>query len=139
MRPPKKKNAVTRRLGALVILLQGTDTPSTAEWNECIQIVSKTDDLNATKVLVITDGGGPDLAQRQKLEGVLRGTTVCSAVVSDSVKVRFIVATVALFSSKISTFTKREIEKAYEFLGLTRDEIELAKTAVVEMRQELEL
>lgn len=138
MKPPKKRNAVTRRIGALVILLQGTDTPSAAEWNECIQLVANTTDLNATKVLVVTDGGGPDLLQRQKLEGVLRGTTVCSAVVSDSVKVRFVVATVALFSTKISTFTKSEIGKAYQFLGLTREEIELAKKAVVEMRQELE-
>jgi hypothetical protein len=139
MTPPKKRNAVTRRVGSLVILLQGTDTPTTAEWNECIKLVAATTDLNSTKVLVITHGGGPNLAQRQTLEGVLRGTTVCSAVVSDSMKVRFIVATVALFSSKISTFTMSEIEKAYRFLGLMPDQVQLAKRAVAEMRQELEL
>ncbi|MEI9942051.1 MAG: hypothetical protein WDO69_32965 [Pseudomonadota bacterium] len=138
MKSPKKKNAVTRRMGSLVILLQGTDTPTAPEWTECIKLVGATTDLNSTKVLVITDGGGPNLTQRQQLEGVLRGTTVCSAVVSDSVKVRFIVATVALFSSKISTFTKSEIEKAYQFLGLMPDEVQLAKKAVVEMRQELQ-
>jgi hypothetical protein len=102
-------------------------------------LLSATTDLNATKVLVITDGGGPDLAQRESLAGVVRGRSVCSAVVSDSIKVRFIVATVALFSSKISTFTRSEIEKAYRFLGLTQEEIAVAKKAVVEMRQELEL
>jgi hypothetical protein len=139
MKSPKKKNAVTRRIGSLVVLLQGTETPTAAEWSECIKLLSATTDLNATKVLVITDGGGPDLAQRESLAGVVRGRSVCSAVVSDSIKVRFIVATVALFSSKISTFTRSEIEKAYRFLGLTQEEIAVAKKAVVEMRQELEL
>jgi hypothetical protein len=138
MKSPKKRNAVTRRIGSLVILLQGTDTPTTAEWSECIKLVAATTDLNSTKVLVITEGGGPNLTQRQQLEGVLRGTTVCSAVVSDSMKVRFIVATVALFSSKISTFGMAEIEKAYRFLSLAPDEVQNAKKAVVEMRQELE-
>jgi len=121
-----------------VILLQGTDTPTPAEWDECIKLISATSDLNATKVLVITHGGGPNLSQRQQLEEVLRGTTVCSAVVSDSMKVRFIVATVALFSSKISTFGMVEIEKAYRFLGLAPDQMLLAKKAVIEMRQALE-
>jgi hypothetical protein len=139
MKSLKKKNAVTRRIGSLVVLLQGTETPTAAEWSECIKLLSATTDLNATKVLVITDGGGPDLAQRESLEGVLRGRSVSSAVVSDSIKVRFIVATVALFSSRISTFTRSEIEKAYRFLGLTYEEIAAAKKAVVEMRQELEL
>ena len=130
---------MTRRIGSLVILLQGTETPTASEWTECIKLVAATNDLNSTKVLVITDGGGPNLAQRQQLEGVLRGTTVCSAVVSDSMKVRFIVATVALFSSKISTFGMAEIDKAYRFLGLVPDEVQLVKSAVIEMRQELEM
>lgn len=130
---------MTRRIGSLVILLQGTDTPSAAEWTECIKLVAATNDLNSTRVLVVTDGGGPNLTQRQQLEAVLRGTTVCSAVVSDSMKVRFIVATVALFSSKISTFGMSEIEKAYRFLGLGSEQVQQAKKAVAEMRQELEM
>jgi len=138
MTAPKKKQAVTRRIGPLVILLQGTETPSAAEWSECIKLVSATADLNSTRVLVVTEGGGPNLAQRQSLEAVLRGTTVTSAVVSDSMKVRFIVATVALFSSKISTFTMNEIESAYRFLGLLPDQVQLAKKALAEMRKELE-
>lgn len=118
-----------------MILLQGKETPTDPEWSEVIRLVSATDDINTTQVLVVTDGGGPSLAQRQKLEHVLRGTKVCSAVVSDSVKVRFIVATVALFSSKISSFTLREIHKAYDYLGLTSAQIMLAEKSLAEMRQ----
>ena len=130
---PKRK-AVCRRIGPLVILLQGKDAPTDTEWHEVIRLVSTTDDINNTQVLVVTDGGGPSLAQRQSLENVLRGTKVCSAVVSDSVKVRFIVATVALFSSKISSFTSREIHKAYEYLGLSGSQIALAEKALAEMK-----
>ena len=132
----KKRNAVTRRVGSLVILLEGKDTPTDAEWRECIQLVSA-GDLNSTRVLVITEGGGPSVSQRQMLENVLSGTKVCSAVVSDSVLVRFIVATVALFSNSISSFSLREIRKAYDYLGLSHEQIALAEKNLKEMRLDL--
>jgi hypothetical protein len=133
-----KRNAVTRRIGPLVILLQGRETPTDAEWSECIRLLATTEDINTTKVLVVTDGGGPNLGQRQTLEKVLRDTKVCSAVVSDSVKVRFIVATVALFSTRISTFALRELPKAYDYLGLSTAQIAVAEKALAEMRRALE-
>ena len=129
-----KRKAVTRRVGPLVILLQGTESPTETEWAECLHLVGKVGDINSTRVLVVTAGGGPTLAQRRALEKVLAGTKVCSAVVSDSVKVRFILASVALFSTQISTFQLREIHRAYEFLGLTHAQVVLAEKALTEMR-----
>jgi len=133
-----KRKAVTRRLGQLVILLQGTASPTDAEWTECLHLVGKVGDINTTRVLVVTAGGGPTLAQRRALEKVLHGTRVSSAVVSDSVKVRFIVASVALFSTRISTFQLRELHRAYEFLGLTHTEVVDAERTLAEMRAMLE-
>lgn len=136
MRPiaGERPKMVTRRLGQLVILAQGKEAPRDFEWRECLKLVVATDDINSTRVLVVTEGGGPSTAQRKALESVLRGTRICSAVVSDSVRVRFIVATVALFGPNISTFSMSEIHKAYEFLGLTRAQIALAEKALAEMR-----
>ena len=133
-----KRKAVTRRIGPLVILLQGTDSPTDAEWTECLHLVGKVGDINTTRVLVVTAGGGPTLSQRRALERVLAGTKVCSAVVSDSMKVRFIVASVALFSTSIATFQLKELHRAYEFLGLTHAQVVSAEKALAEMRVMME-
>jgi hypothetical protein len=54
-------------------------------------------------------------------------------VVTDSIKVRFIVSSVALLNRHISTFSKAEFSKAYAYLGLSMGEQVLAMQAIEEM------
>jgi hypothetical protein len=85
----------------------------------------------------VTKGGGPDVKQRKRLETTLAGAKFQTAVVSDSVKVRFVAATIALFHKEHRSFTEDEMDRAYQHLGLTAHECSLANTAVAEMLQRL--
>ena len=127
-------NQVTRRIGNLVILRENTETPSDAEWDETLRLLTLNPaDLDKTKVLVITDGGGPSPAQRKRLDQALKGTPVRVAVVSESVKVRFIVSSVALVTSRIQSFRQSELAAAFDHLGLNHEERQVATRSINEM------
>jgi hypothetical protein len=118
-----KRNQVTRKVGSMVILRETAENPSDEEWDETLAILdAHKDELEQIKVLVRTDGGGPSPTQRKKLQQVLRGKVIRVAVVSESVRVRFIVSSVALVTSKISSFRIHETPQAYDYLGLTSRE-----------------
>jgi hypothetical protein len=85
------------------------------------------------KTLVVTDGGGPSPDQRKRLERAMGGIAVRTAVVSESVKVRFITSSVALLTAKIQSFRKSEMSKAFDFLSLDPQERRLALENVAEM------
>jgi hypothetical protein len=63
----------------------------------------------------------------------LGGLPVRVAVVTDSMKVRFIVSSIALLNREIATFSNKEIAQAYEHLSLDRREQLLVEAAIVEM------
>ena len=121
----------TREVGHLIISCQTSETPTDWEWREFLDSVAKNRAAaTKTRILVLTDGGGPNPDQRKQLQRALSGHTFRVAVVTDSIKVRFIVSSVALLNSAISTFSMSDIGRACEYLGLSRQEVEVAlKTA----------
>jgi hypothetical protein len=136
---PEKPRQVTRKLGTLVLLREGRSDPLDREWDETLKILAEhRHEIERIKVLVVTDGGGPTQAQRKRLERTLEGKTIRVAVVSDSMKVRFICSSVALFTSKLSSFKVSELRDAYVWLELTQQERHLADQNIVEMRNLVE-
>jgi hypothetical protein len=130
----KKTTQVTRTVGQMIIARQGKETPSEKEWDDFLQAVVENRDNSATvRILVLTDGGGPSIGQRKRLQSALDGQVFRVAVVSDSIKVRFIVSSVALLNSEISSFTRAEISQAYSYLRLSTDEQKLAKKALADI------
>lgn len=126
----------SRKVGAmLLVLVQDAEPPSDTEWNDFLDLLKST--MPKVKLLVVTRGGGPDVEQRKRLEVTLAGARFQTAVVSDSVKVRFVAATIALFHKEHRSFTEDEMDKAYEHLGLTDHECSQANSAVAEMVQRL--
>jgi hypothetical protein len=81
----------------------------------------------------VTVGGGPTAAQRASLKLAMKGRSVRSAVVSDSVKVRFIIASVALINREHHGFSTRELGKAYDFLQLTSAERQSTEAALQQL------
>jgi hypothetical protein len=86
--------------------------------------------------LVVTAGGGPTPAQRGRLSKVIGQCPVRIAVVTDSVKVYFMVSTLALFMRRICSFGSTQLGDAFAHLDLTSTEIALVKTNLAEMRAE---
>lgn len=114
---------------------QGLDEPSESEWDECVRHFRALR-LGPTgvKVLVLTEGGGPNSDQRRRLAQLMQGSPVPFAIVSDSLKTRFVAAALALVNRQYRSFSCGEIEQAYEFLGLTSLEKRLAESAVRELK-----
>jgi hypothetical protein len=132
------KNMVTRSMGAMLILRESDEPPSDEEWDECLRLLAPyRSDFSRVKVLVVTDGGGPTPVQRKRLSSVLDGNVVRVAVVSESVKVRFITSSVALFLRRISSFRRHELQDAYTFLSMTPEERLAADRAIADMDAEI--
>jgi D-ribose pyranose/furanose isomerase RbsD len=127
-------NQVTRRMGLLMIIRQNQNAPSEQDWDETLRLMTLNPaEMDRLKVLVVTDGGGPTPEQRKRLDRAMSGKPVRTAVVSESVKVRFIVSSVALLTAKIQSFRKTEMEQAFKFLDLDTKERLQALQNVAEM------
>jgi hypothetical protein len=122
----------------LVLLRENTETPRDEEWDETLRMLTlPAHELSRVKVLVVTDGGGPSLEQRKRLNRTLDGKPLLAAVVSDSVKVRFIVSTVALFMPQLHCFRMAELEAAFTHVGLEGREREAVRHNLAEMAVEV--
>ena len=127
-------NMVTRSVERLLILRENADPPSDAEWDECLDLLAAyRSDFSKVRVLVLTDGGGPTQAQRRRLNATSAGQPIHVSVVTDSIKVRFIVSSVALFLREIASFRVSEMSEAFDHLGLDRHEVAVAEKALAEM------
>lgn len=117
-----------------MVVRESKETPTDAEWEEGLKVLEETIALcPAPRMLVITDGGGPTLPQRKRLAEVLGGRVFRVAVVSDSMKVRFIVSSLALLNPEISSFSRRELFRAYEHLGFGAEELKAAERVLTEL------
>jgi hypothetical protein len=129
---------VTRSIDGMVILRQNAENPADAEWDECLRLLGAyRSDFGRVRVLVVTDGGGPTPAQRKRLSMVTGGYPLRAAVVTESVKVRFIVSSVALFMSGLASFDLSEMRQAFAHLKLDPRQQLVADRAVREMTAEI--
>ena len=126
---------VSRKLGNLLILRHSKESPADEEWDACLRLMPTTaDELSRLRVLVVTDGGGPTVDQRKRLQRMVQGVAVPIAVVSDSIRIRFVASSVALLTSRIRSFTENEFEEALVYLGMQPDERRTAERYLAEMR-----
>lgn len=120
----------------LLILRMGATDPTDDEWERCLRAVhTHKGRLLQLRVLVVTDGAGPNAHQRGRLSEVLERNAVRIAVVTDSIVVRFINSSVALFTKNIATFNVADIAKAHAYLALSIHERQTAQKAIAEMNQ----
>lgn len=133
-KPEAKRSLVVRTIESLIVLRENSSTPTDRDWDEFLEILAvNRPDFPRIKILVKTDGGGPNAEQRKRLSVALGGVPVRVAVVTDSIKVRFIVSSIALLNSEIATFSNKEIVEAYQHLSLSVREQKLVEAAIVEM------
>jgi hypothetical protein len=132
------RSLITRENGDVIISRGNKETPDERDWDEFLEAVARNRARAAkTKILVITDGGGPSVDQRHRLQRALSGHTFRVAVVTDSVKVRFIVSSVALLNREISTFSMADLPRACQYLGLNTQEVSAALRVAKELEAHL--
>lgn len=125
---------LTRKIGTMVVLRENNDTPLDPEWDAFLRLLADNrNNFERLKILVVTDGGGPNAAQRKRLEATLSGKPVRVAVVTDSAKSRFIASAISLINRDHRGFSMKEIGQAYQHLGMTVAECREAEAALKEM------
>jgi hypothetical protein len=107
-----------RLTGSVMVIRQGIWPPNEDEWRGLLTELGR-QDFTKLRILIATDGGGPTAEQRASLKVTMAGRSVRTAVVSDSIKVRFTIATIALINREHHGFSNRELSQAYDFLQLT--------------------
>lgn len=133
------KNWVIRTIGTVIVCCQNRNAPTDAEFDAGWKIVqSQIQDASRVRILVITEGGGPTPNQRKVMQQALAGKAVRNACVSDSVKIKFIMATVALFNSEAKLFPSWDMTGAFDFLGLDDSERFRVEQALTQMKKELQ-
>jgi|SRR6188768_2143047 len=135
-----KRSLVCRLIDDVLLLCEDKETPADWEWDECLELLTqlkkKCDQSGERgKVLVATLGGGPNSTQRKRLEIVLDGHPMPVAVISDSLKLRFITAAVALFNADHRAFSTAERLQAYKHLGLNGPQTRRLESAISQMEK----
>lgn len=129
-----KHTMVTRMIGSMIVLRENEETPLDEEWDGFLKILAdnKTN-FAKLKVLVVTDGGGPNAQQRKRLEATLGGKPIRVAVVTDSAKSRFIASIISFINKDHRGFAMKEIAQAYDHLQMDKQERVLAEQALKEL------
>ncbi len=110
-----------RHVGPIVVAVHDNQTPLADEWTQYLTLLRELDlelkgKLELASGVIFTDGGGPSSSQRVEFNKIVRGRTVVSAIVSESLAVRGIVGALSLFNpTGLKVFVPSEWRAAMEF------------------------
>jgi hypothetical protein len=124
-----------------MVFLHTPRPPSQAEWAHCMEMLTRraaTGGFANARVLVVTDGGGPDVVMRGELQDFFKkhGHSPKTAVVTTSVLSRGIVTAVGWFNPNIKAFAPVHFQAALEHLGIARAAPRILRE-LTEMEREL--
>jgi hypothetical protein len=111
------KNMVFKRYGRLWVIVHNKETPTAKEWDSYLDAVRDVD-LDKVRTLVFTDGGGPDVKQREKINQFLQGQETRVGVISNSVINRGAITALSWFNKGIKSFRPDEWQGAFEYLEI---------------------
>lgn len=134
------KNAASRLLHGVVLLVHNTREPNRKEWDEYLEaVVTARDavgsDLARFRQIVFTDGGGPNPAQRKILAEILADVTNVEqlkvAIVSRNFAARGIATAFRWLGFPVCAFDPDQLGEAFASLSISSAE-EAAICAAVE-------
>jgi len=115
-----------------ILMLHGDQAPPAAHWAEYLQQLEDKD-VSGLGLLVFTNGGAPDPAQRHELNQVLAGRYFARAIVHKSAVVRGVVAAVGWFAPGVAAFRPDCWHAAAAHAGVTEGELARVGRAVRRM------
>jgi hypothetical protein len=125
----------------LVIGVYGAKEPSNQEWSEYIEALKKIIDRHPP-VLTVSDGGGPNAGQRQKLLSIYskeHHEQIRIAVVSDATAVYGVVTAISWFNSSIKAFKISKLDEALSYLGVSSARTSIVLQSIRSLRRDLGL
>lgn len=120
-----------KQVGDTMILAHAKTEPADEEWRAYVEALRA---HSVKRILVLTDGEGPNARQRKHMLERLGANAQRTAVVTPSMAARGIVTAVAWLGTDIRAFAPDETAAALEFLGLTRFEAEAVLRSALRVR-----
>ena len=129
------------RFGSCFTYVCGRRDPTDQEWDTYIRFLRQNVVPGVTpRSLVITDGGGPNSAQRTKLTELVaeHAGEIKIAVVTSSAVVRGIFTAMSWFATfTYRAFTPQQLDEALVFLDVSRATAFEMKTSIIAMRKKI--
>lgn len=119
-----------------IIMLHGKAAPPAPGWRDYL-LELRNRDVKCMGLLVFTNGGAPDPAQRQELNQVLNGRHFSRAIVHRSAMVRGVVAAVSWFAPGVKAFSPCSWSAAAEHAGFQPDELSSLASHVRRLHAEM--
>jgi hypothetical protein len=104
-------------LDDLLLGVFGPGNPRDEEWEAYLAAYRKIP-AGRARVISFTSGGGPNSAQRMRLQDILQGGRQPCAVITRSKTARAIVSALAWFNPDVRAFSPDRLDEALAFLGL---------------------
>jgi len=108
------------------------------EWGQLLEVQLGALSDGAIRVLVATDGGAPNASQRALLTSRAAGLKMIVAVLTPSVIARAAAVAIRLFQPDIRILPRHEVEKALDHLDVLERDRPALRSALQEMRSELQ-
>lgn len=129
------------RFGSCFTYVCGRRDPTDHEWDSYIRFLRENLVPGvAPRSLVITDGGGPNSAQRTRLTELIseHAGEIKIAVVTSSAVVRGIFTAMSWFATfNYRAFSPAQLDEALAFLDVSRSTVLEMKAAIVSMRKKI--
>jgi hypothetical protein len=119
-----------------ILMLHGEKPPPADAWREYLHSLENKD-LAKLGLLVFTNGGAPDAAQRGELNRLICGRHFARAIVHRSAVVRGVVAAVSWFAPGVAAFHPNAWYAAAAHAGIAPDELERVERAAKRMHARL--
>ncbi len=121
----------------LIALCQGKKDPTDADWEIYFRAVEAMSTASPLLVLVVSEGGHPSPAQRQKIFAFTRRRRPKVAIVTSATGIRFVLSIFALVNPNIRSFLPSQLASGLEYLGLTPTQVIAVSELVDRMREKL--
>lgn len=102
---------------ALLLGVHGAPAPTDEEWDHYCSWIAGVLAHPNPGCMVMSDGGAPTSAQRERLRRHL-GNTCWTAVITDKAMVRGVVTAIRWFNPKVCAFAPWELREAFKFVGV---------------------
>lgn len=112
---PATKTMVYEYVDGVFITVHSTKDPTEDEWETYLKFY-KESAKTCTRALVITNGGGPNAGQRNKMNLMLKGVPMVAAICTNATVVRGIVTALNWFNPNVRAFPRDDATEALRYL-----------------------
>jgi hypothetical protein len=131
-------NVAFRIVQDVVIIVHGTEPPTTEEWEAWLDFYMETAAARRLPIYMVTEGGGPDVNQRDSMNRRFSTLKPRAAVVTNSRLVRGIITALQWVGQlELKGFVPEKRHDALVYLGVGADMMKAMDRTVLDMQREI--